>query len=199
MFVTGYDYIGLNLQTFNNVCIWLSANTTNVTSGWTYQTTSGSLPYAAQPCSTIGGLDFNMTFEFTTEDIFILNGLTLFFDFNGGCYSRFQNMGDGNFNEITIGQAFLGQFHVIFDDPNNQIGLGISLSTFNTAVNGPWLSVNPNPQKFKAEFPKVISFWGWIGIIFGSLFAVFCLVLLYQWVCKKLQSRKSASPVVAAN
>ena len=57
-----------------------------------------------------------MTFEFTTEDIFILNGLSLFYDVSGGCYSRFQNMGDGYFNQITIGQAFLGQFHRVGTD-----------------------------------------------------------------------------------
>lgn len=111
-------------------------------------------------------------------------------------------MGDGNFNEITIGQAFLGQFHVIFDDPNNQIGLGISLSTYNTAVNGPWLSVNPNPKKFPKEFPTVISFWGWFGIILGIIAALVGAFFLCMWLFKKWYLRKSASEerrIAAAN
>jgi hypothetical protein len=35
MFITGYDYIGLNLYTYTNVCNWLKANTTNAV--WTFQ------------------------------------------------------------------------------------------------------------------------------------------------------------------
>jgi hypothetical protein len=72
--------------------------------------------------------------------VYVNNNLSS--SFHGYCFARIQNLGVNSL--ITIGQAFLGSFHVIFDDPNDQICLGVSLSSDNTAINGPWIGFNPN-------------------------------------------------------
>jgi hypothetical protein len=146
-------------------------------------------------CSQVQ-LNYNISFEFNTSDVFILSMQSLVYQgqgvWYGWCLSRISNTGDAPLSLITIGQAFLGSFHVVFDDPNNQICLGVSMSSENTAINGPWIGFNPNYPPSPSPpppSPHKLTVLAWCGIVAGSVALIFGIILLAAVVKRRAKNK----------